>query len=123
MGSCETCAGGCGNCGGCAKQLELTPPELHLLKALGQIPFLPAARRRDDSLPVYLEDNAYPGEIYTLALQCLEKKRLIEVDYHAPLKHFDYSLYGDYPLRGSIALTARGQQVMEQIEITGIEQE
>lgn len=120
MKNCEQCGGGCG---GCARQLELTQPELHILKTLGQIPFLPVARRSDDSMPVYLEDDAYDTETYCLALLCLEKKLLVELDYHTPLKAFDYSAYAAYPLQGSMALTARGQQVLELVELEGVQAE
>lgn len=120
MKNCEKCGGGCH---GCSVTLELTEPELHILKTLGQIPFLPVARRAEDSVPVYLEDNSYTPEVYALALQCLEKKMLVELDYHMPLKHFDYSAYSAYPLHGSMALTQRGQQVLELAELEGISTE
>lgn len=120
MKNCEQCGGGCG---GCAKQLELTEPELHILKTLGQLAFLPVARRSDDSVPVYLEDDAYSAEICALALACLEKKMLVDMDYHTPLKGFDYSRYAAYPLHGSVALTERGQQVLELAELEGVQAE
>ena len=53
-----------------------------------------------------------------LALLCLEKKGLISLDYDQPLGGCDY---GAYPLRGSFALTARGQRVLELLEIQGIQ--
>lgn len=120
MKNCDQCNGGCSGCG---RQLMLTEPELHILRELGQIPFLPVARRSDDSIPVYLEDDAYSEETYSLALACLEKKMLVELDYHAPLKHFDYSAYAAYPLHGSMALTMRGQQVLELAELEGVQSE
>ena len=39
-----------------------------------------------------------------------------------PLRGFDYAAYREYPLHGSMALTGRGQDVLEQIEILGIEE-
>jgi len=40
------------------------------------------------------------------------KKRLIDIDWHAPLSGFDYAAYVGLPIHGSFALTARGQQVL-----------
>lgn len=113
----------CGSCGGCAKELLLTQPELHILEKLGQIPFLPVGRYADSEMPVYLEDNELPAETYSLALACLEKKGLIELDYHRPLSHFDYGAYENYPLHGSMALTARGQSVLELLDRQGIQED
>ena len=114
------CNGNCGSCGGCAKELLLTKGEILLLQKLGQIPFLPVARRADDMIPVYLEDADYPQEEYSLILQVLEKKALIALDYGAPLKGCDMSAYKGLPVQGSIALTARGQSVVEMLEVQGI---
>ena len=114
------CNGNCGGCTGCAKQLSLTEGELHILKSLGQIPFLPVARKADDMTPVYLEDTDYSKEDYSLILQVLEKKNLISIDYD-PLPGADMSAYKGYPVHGSMALTARGQTVVELLELQGIE--
>ena len=120
MSNCGGCCGNCGSCGS-GSALELTEGEVRMLLTLGQIPFLPVARRMDDDVPVYLEDTEYtPGE-YSLILQCLEKRGLIDIDYSKSLGSFDDSAYAAYPVRGSFALTARGQQVVELLEIQGIE--
>lgn len=115
--------GGCANCGGCSGcgNLELNSGEIGMLRKLGQIPFLPAARRADSAEPVYLADAELSVEEYSLILQCLEKKGLISLDYNMPLKGADPAVYGDFPIRGSFALTARGQQVLELLEIHGAE--
>ena len=107
------CNGNCGACGGCGKTLELSVPELTILGKLGQIPFLPVARRADDMTPVYPEESA-------LILQCLEKRELISIDYDAPLKGFHDAAYDTCAVKGSFALTARGQQVLELLEIQGL---
>ena len=114
------CNGNCASCGGCARELVLTPWEVEMLQKLGQIPFLPVARKMGDLEPVYLEENRYSVEEYSLILQCLEKKGLISLDYDKPLKNFDASAYAAYPIRGSMALTQRGQQVLELLEIAGV---
>ena len=114
------CGGNCGSCGGCAGQLVLTEPELALLEALGQYAFLPVARRADDMIPVYLEDTRFSREAYTLALQLLEKKQLISMDYDKPLSGMDMSAYKGLPVHGSIGLTARGQALLDTLAIDGI---
>ena len=119
--SCGGCGGNCGSCGGCAKALELTGMEIDFLEKLGQIPFLPVARRADDMVPVYLEDQDYTREEYSLILQCLEKKGLVSMDYDKPLGLFDDSAYKAYPVRGSMALTERGHTVLELLETQGIQ--
>ena len=113
------CNGNCGSCGGCAKELTLTEGELSILEKLGQIPFLPAARKADSEIPLYLEDHDYSRDDYGLILLCLEKKALIDIDWRAPLAGFDYAAYAGYPVHGSIALTARGQQVLELLQLQG----
>ena len=114
------CSGNCASCGGCARELSLTQPELDVLVQLGQIPFLPVARTMGDLTPVCLE---LPGdrELNSLVLQCLEKKGLISLDFALPLKGFDDAAYASWPIRGSLALTARGQQVLELVEYQGIQ--
>ena len=115
------CNHNCASCGGCASTLELTDGELGFLRELAQFSFLPVARRADDMIPVYLEDNSRSREEYSLILQCLEKKGLIDLDYRSPLKGYDMSAYKGCPVHGSIALTQRGQTVVELLEIQGIE--
>lgn len=118
MSSCGNC-GSCGGCGGCDRSLTMTEGEMEVLSTLAQIPFLPIGRRMDDVSPVYLEENAYTQEEYTLILQCLEKKGLITLDFDKPLKNADYSRYSHLPIHGSMALTARGQQVLETLDLQG----
>ena len=121
MGNCGNCSGNCAGCGGCGGCMELTEGEVRMLLNLGQIPFLPVARKMGDDIPVYLEDDEYTQEEYSLILQCLEKRGLISIDYDKPLKSFDDHAYAAYPVRGSFALTMRGQQVVEVLELQGIE--
>ena len=116
----HSCSGNCGSCGGCARELTLTEGELRLLDTLSEIPFLPVAREMGDLTPVYLEDDRYSREEYSLILQCLEKKGLISLDYDKPLKNFDDSACAAYPIRGSMALTERGQLVVEMIQRQGV---
>ena len=116
----DHCNGNCGGCSGCGKELLLSHPELTLLESLAQIPFLPVARKADDMTPVFLEDTRHTREEYSLALQLLEKKDLVSIDYDSPLSGTNMTAYAGYPVRGSFALTARGQAVIELIERQGI---
>ena len=109
------CGGNCSGCSGCALTLELTKAELGALEELAEIPFLPVARKMGEQTPVRPGEES---EEMSLALLCLEKKGLISLDYDQPLKGCDY---GAYPIRGSFALTARGQQVLELLEIQGVD--
>ena len=119
MSGCGKCCGNCGSCGsgGC---MELSAGEIEMLQNLAQIPFLPVARCMGDDTPIYLEDSEKTTEEYSLILQCLEKRGLISIDYDKPLKSFDDAAYSAYPIRGSFALTQRGQQVIELLEMQGI---
>ena len=117
MSHCGKCGGGCGGCGA----MELTAGEIEMLRLLAQYPFLPVARRADDDTPVYLEQHGRPSEEYSLILQCLEKRGLISIDYDQPLKNFRTDAYAAYPIRGSFALTARGQQAVDFLEYQGAE--
>ena len=112
------CNGNCGSCSGCARELVLTGKEIDFLNILGQYAFLPVARTMGDLTPIYLEDG--DREEMSLLLQCLEKKGLISLDYDKPLAGFDMSAYAAYPIQGSIALTERGQKVLELMEYQGI---
>ena len=122
-GNCGGCAdrGSCGGCTGCGGSLELTRQEMDFLVLLGQVAFLPVARSLGDLTPVYLEDGPENRERNAAVLQLLEKKGLIDLDYDRPLKGADPERYAAYPIRGSIALTRRGQQVLELLDIQGID--
>ena len=123
MGNCESCGGSCdkcNTCSGCGRGLELTMEEIRFLQELGQYSFLPVARKASDMIPVYLENGEENKDLMSLVIQCLEKKMLIDISYD-PLPGADMSAYRGYPVHGSIALTARGQQVLELLEVQGIQ--
>ena len=119
-GNCSGSCGGCSGCTGCGGAMELSRGEIDMLLTLGQIPFLPVARKMGDDIPVYLEDDCYSPEDYSLILQCLEKRGLISIDYAQPLKGFDDKAYAAYPIRGSMALTERGHTVLDLMERQGV---
>jgi hypothetical protein len=103
--------------------MELTAGEIEMLEQLAQIPFLPVARKLGEDVPVYLEDSEKTREAYSLILQCLEKRGLISIDYDMPLKGAYGEAYLPYPVRGSFALTAKGQDAVELLEVQGCETE
>jgi len=111
------CGGNCASCSGCARELVLTKEELRFLDRLSQIPFLPVARMPGEEAPAFPEEDT---KEMSLLLQCLEKKGLISLDYDLPIRGCDY---GAYPLRGSLALTERGQQVVEMLQVQGFREE
>lgn len=113
------CSGNCSACSGCARELVLTQKEIDFLNTLAQYAFLPVARTMGDLTPVYLEEGE-PEEM-SLILQILEKKGLISLDFDKPLQGFDETAYSAYPICGSMALTERGQKVLELIEYQGIQ--
>lgn len=116
MSGCGNC---CGNCGGCGEMI-LADGEVEMLQKLAQIPFLPVARRADTMDPMYFEDSEHTAEEYSLILQCLEKRGLISIDYDMPLKGAYGEAYAPYPVRGSFALTAKGQETVDILELQGI---
>ena len=120
-GNCSGNCGGCSGCSGCGGAMELTEGEIRMLLELGQIPFLPVARKLGEDIPVYLEDTERSEEEYSLILQCLEQKKLISIDYDQPLRNVDMGAYAGYPVHGSFALTQRGQTVVEMLERQGIQ--
>ena len=111
-----TCNGHCGGCSGCARELTLSEEEIEFLRRLGQVAFLPVARQLGDLTPIFPETDGV--ENMSLILEVLEKKGLISLDYDKPLAGFNG--YGDYPVKGSMALTQRGQQVLELMEYQGV---
>lgn len=113
--SCGGCKGGCTGCGGCDKSLTMTQPEIDFLMLLAQTPFLPVGRQLGEEAPIFENDPAK-----TPVLEVLEKKNLISIDYRAPLKGCRDSWYASCPVKGSLALTARGQQVLDLIDYQGI---
>ncbi|MBE6934596.1 MAG: hypothetical protein E7462_06080 [Ruminococcaceae bacterium] len=122
MSECKGgCGGCCGNCGGCGSTLVLTAEEITMLRLLGQIPFLPVARRASSMDPVYLEEGELSPEESALALQCLAKRGLISIDFDQPLKGAYGEAYDGYPIKGSFTLTASGMQILEMLEIQGVE--
>ena len=68
---------------------------------------------------IYREDEKQTQQQYGLILICLEKKGLISIDFDMPLRGADMSAYGDCPIHGSIALTARGQEVLDVLDKQG----
>ncbi len=124
---CETCGGcgGCGGgggCGGCRSALYLTEPEVLILEKLGEVAFLPVARRVDTMDPVCFEPLGYAREDVSRILEHLSLKGLVSLDFDKPLTNFDYTAYGAYPLCGSVALTARGQEVLDRLSLQGMEE-
>ena len=122
MSDCKGgCGGCCGNCGGCGSTLVLTAEEITMLRLMGQIPFLPVARTAASTEPVYLEEGELSPRESSQALQRLEKRGLVSIDFDQPLKGGYSEAYDAYPIKGSVALTILGQQALDLLEIQGVE--
>ena len=66
----------------------MTQEEIAFLETFADLPFQPILRHPAQEQPVSPED---PSESRSRILVCLEKKGLIDIDYHCPLKGFDYT--------------------------------
>ncbi len=97
----------------------LSRPEIDFLAPLGLVAFLPVARELGDLTPIYLEDGEEKQAQNAQILQLLERKGLISLDYDQPLSGPSSPRYRSYPIQGSMALTQRGQQVLELLEYQG----
>jgi hypothetical protein len=71
-------------------------------------------------MPVYLECGG-DRDKNSETLMWLKLKGLISIDYDLPLQNYDYSAYASFPIKGSMALTASGQAVLEALDIQGAE--
>ena len=118
----QECCGNCESCGKCAGSLVLNWQERAVLERLGQIPFLPIARKADSMDPIFFEENGKSVPELTPVLSSLAHKGLLTLDFDLPLKGFHSDAYDAFPIRGSTALTARGQRVLELLEIQGADE-
>ena len=87
-----------------------------MLVVLGQVAFLPLARKPAEEYPVCMELPGFTPTDTGLALVCLEKRGLVDISYDAPLKGADMSAYKDYRVFGSAGLTEKGQQAADAAE-------
>ena len=88
--------------------------DVNSMKPLGNLCH-PVSVIREAEAPVFPEEAGKE-----LLLQCLEKKGLISLDYDKPLKDYHTPAYDASPVRGSMALTKRGQDVLELMEYQGV---
>ncbi len=110
----------CGRCcaHACGGAAALTDAEQELLELLAQYAFLPLAFDPASEEPVCLERTDRRQEETSAALLSLWEKRLISLDYDMPLANYDYSAYTQYECYGSAALTAFGQETLDQWNTT-----
>lgn len=115
-----SCNHQCDKCGGCsARDLSMTKEEIKVLSYFAEIPFLPIYRKISSELPIFLEKDEYSIEMYSNILLCLEKKGLITIDFDVPISGWISEKARQYPIIGSMALSVRGQNVLEILDITG----
>ena len=116
---CASCPS-CDACPGCG-DLLLTRDELDALGRFSEAPFLPLGGDAGAERPVCLELPGSPDRVAAV-LRNLESKGLISLDYRLPLSNFDYGAYAAWPLHGSMALTAAGQDALDALAIQGAEE-
>ena len=146
-GSCSSCSScssscGCGSCDSCdsigcccsgdkecVQTVRLTAEELKFLDLFTQAPFLPVISNGTDI--IYPERYDLPQETVSRLIISLSNKALIRIDEDIPLSNYDYCDCDcdidpelsdrNFTCHGSMALTAFGQQIVEQLEIQGID--
>lgn len=80
---------------------------------------VPACRLHENGRnAVYLDGSENRAQT-SAAILALQIKRLISVDFALPLKGFDYAGYEPWPIHGSMALTAAGQEALDSLDIQG----
>ncbi|MGN1014456.1 MAG: hypothetical protein ACI4PM_03750 [Butyricicoccus sp.] len=144
-GCSSGCGSSCSGCSGCTSG-ALDHYERALLLELAQTPFLPVVQfqRREfyfstpeplEPSPVYLHDGTEDTpevELTSLALRKLASRGYLSLDASLPLSGCDYVLYQTSALRqrlaalhpgytivvkrGSMALTAAGQDAIDDLE-------
>lgn len=76
----------------------------------------------DTMEPMCFESLGYASEDISRILEHLSLKGLVSLDFDKPLTNFDYTAYAGYPLHGSVALTARGQEILDRLSLQGMEE-
>ena len=108
-GNCAGCpGGGCSGCAGKGGAITLHPAEIDILRELAVCPFLPVGL------------NSRTGEPFCLEFPDMEKRGFIRIDYDSPLAGGAYEGYEVCFRRGSLALTAKGQDVIERLAVQGV---
>ncbi len=95
----------------------LTRPALELLELFRTRPFLPLGR--SGGKPLFIDDD---GARRVNSVLALSLNGLITTDFASPLSGFDYSPYSECEELGSMALTLRGQEALDSIDIQGIDE-
>ena len=122
-GGCSGCSSdehhGCGAC--CGGEVILCKEEVTLLSALAQLAFLPVFCREAEDTPGYLpvtDDCGLSPELFSQVIASLAFKGFLTADPDIPLSNVDYRAHSPgADLRfGSIALTARGQELLDFLE-------
>ena len=123
---CSACGGcgqggGCNGCGGCGHGgvLTLTHVQLNVLARFAVMPFYPAGYQLPHDDPTCLDFSMEEQD----ALRALVAMGLLSSDPFEPISGADLSAYAGFRLHGSVALTKRGQQVVELMDVQGIDED
>ena len=114
--NCHACNRAAG-CSGCQRNSALNPLESALLDVFSETPFLPVAIDRQSGR-ILLTDPEMEPNAAALALRMLQRRGLVRVDADLPLPNADYRGYEGWT-HGSAALTARGQEFLDDMEHQG----
>ena len=114
---CGACGGGCGGCG---LDSALSSGEKRLLDGFAVLPFQPLLRHRESG-ELLLPGAGLSERVAGAILSGLARRGLVDLQEELPLGGYDYSPYGEEWLRGSAALTARGQELLDDREFGGRE--
>jgi hypothetical protein len=117
---CSGCASSkqCGGCSGCGKgELLLTKGEGQVLLELGQFAFLPILQEgRGEACSYHPIPQDVPSmpENFSQVMLALQQKGLITIDPDLAMPNVSYGSWESKDLHcGSIALTAKGQEVVD----------
>lgn len=114
--SCENChaCDRCAGCAGCQQNAALNPLEYALLDVFSVTPFLPVAIDRQSGQALLLDPELEKAAA-SLALRLLQRRGYVQVSSDLPLQNASYHGYEDWK-HGSVALTARGQDMLDRLE-------
>lgn len=109
------CCTACGRgCGGCGLPQQLGEAERRLLESFALRPFQPLLRREDGGRLHLPEGGSGDDE----ALLLLLRRGLLRADGELRLDNYPYRAPAGW-LCGSAALTARGQEALDDMEVLG----
>ncbi len=103
-------------CCGCGNTVYLTEKECRILSLFAEFSFLAVGLKKEGAFPMLLSEKDDGGK----ELFMLKMKGLVDIDYDQPLVGFDYAPFSTFARLGSAALTEKGMDVLDAIDVVGI---